>query len=155
MLPYLAQGAGSSLEDGAALGILLSQAKSREDLPRLLKLYEEIRKPRSSALQRRSMKQVRELVGTSVIEHLRLIDVKRHTNHLPNGSEQQERDLLLEQQFNDPQRGYPFYWYGEWTWFNMLECTDVSRLDPADQEFVYGYNVFHEVCRTNPGVSQN
>ena len=58
MLPYLAQGAGSSLEDGAALGILLSEAKTREDLPRLLKLYEELRKPRSSALQQRSMKQV-------------------------------------------------------------------------------------------------
>ena len=58
MLPYLAQGAGSSLEDGAALGILLSEANTREDLPRLLKLYEQLRKPRSSALQRRSMTQV-------------------------------------------------------------------------------------------------
>ena len=30
MLPYLAQGAGSALEDGAALGVLLSTADCRE-----------------------------------------------------------------------------------------------------------------------------
>ena len=58
MLPYLAQGAGSSLEDGAALGVLLSKADSRQDLPQNLKLYEQLRKPRSSALQKRSMLQV-------------------------------------------------------------------------------------------------
>ncbi|KAG2419170.1 hypothetical protein HFD88_002276 [Aspergillus terreus] len=33
MLPYMAQGAGSALEDGAALGILLSKAQNREQLP--------------------------------------------------------------------------------------------------------------------------
>lgn len=113
MLPYLAQGAGSSLEDGAALGILLSQAKARADLSNLLMLYENIRKPRSSALQQRSMKQ-------------------RYTNHLPDGREQQDRDVLLQEQFNDPRRGYPFYW-----------------LDPADQEFVYGYDVFKELKKVN------
>ncbi|KZM22436.1 oxidoreductase [Ascochyta rabiei] len=58
MLPYLAQGAGSSLEDGAALGVLLSRADHRQDLPEILKLYEQLRKPRSSALQKRSMIQV-------------------------------------------------------------------------------------------------
>lgn len=58
MLPYLAQGAGSSLEDGAALGVLLSTANRRQDLPEILKLYEQLRKPRSSALQERSKVQV-------------------------------------------------------------------------------------------------
>jgi salicylate hydroxylase len=58
MLPYLAQGAGSSLEDGAALGKLLSGAKSSKDLPEVLQLYEALRKPRSSALQKTSVKQV-------------------------------------------------------------------------------------------------
>lgn len=60
MLPYLAQGAGSSLEDGAALGVLLSRVDRREELPKILKLYEELRKPRSSALQKGSMRQVRD-----------------------------------------------------------------------------------------------
>lgn len=59
MLPYMAQGAGSALEDGAALGILLARANSQADLPATLKLYQAIRKDRSSALQKGSMKQVR------------------------------------------------------------------------------------------------
>lgn len=58
MLPYMAQGAGSSLEDGAALGLMLSKATSRQDLPRLFKLYQALRKPRSTALQQGSMRQV-------------------------------------------------------------------------------------------------
>lgn len=58
MLPYLAQGAGSALEDGAALGVLLSTADSRKDLPKALNLYEQLRKTRSTKLQERSMIQV-------------------------------------------------------------------------------------------------
>ncbi|KAH7112074.1 hypothetical protein B0J11DRAFT_562444 [Dendryphion nanum] len=109
MLPYLAQGAGSSLEDGAALGVLLSKVHRRADLPKALRMYEHLRKPRSSALQKRSM-------------------VQRHTNHLHNGPEQQKRDELLLQQLDEPLPGYPFYW-----------------LDPTQQGFVYGYDVYEEL----------
>ncbi|KAH7074026.1 hypothetical protein BKA63DRAFT_515234 [Paraphoma chrysanthemicola] len=109
MLPYLAQGAGSSLEDGAALGVLLSTANDRHELPGIFKLYEQVRKPRSSALQKRSM-------------------IQRHINHLPNGSEQRARDDLLKQQLDEPLPGYPFYW-----------------LDPTQQSFVYGYDVYEEL----------
>lgn len=113
MLPYLAQGAGSALEDGATLGVLLSKAGRREDVPELLKLYEQLRKPRSSALQKRSMTQV----GVSPFEinkytALSLIRSQRYTNHLHNGPEQEQRDRVLEQQLAEPQPGYPFYWYG-------------------------------------------
>jgi len=58
MLPYMAQGAGSALEDGAALGILLSRATSLQGLPSTLKAYQDLRKTRSVALQQGSMKQV-------------------------------------------------------------------------------------------------
>lgn len=58
MLPYMAQGAGSAIEDGAALGIILSKVDRREQLPQALKTYENLRIPRSSALQKWSMKQV-------------------------------------------------------------------------------------------------
>jgi salicylate hydroxylase len=58
MLPYMAQGAGSALEDGAALGILLSRINSRKDLPATLKEYQDLRKTRSAALQKGSMRQV-------------------------------------------------------------------------------------------------
>ncbi|KAH9207837.1 hypothetical protein DL95DRAFT_428931 [Leptodontidium sp. 2 PMI_412] len=111
MLPYLAQGAGSSLEDGAALGVLLSTASRRQDLPKALKSYEQLRKTRSSALQKRSM-------------------IQRHINHLANGPEQQQRDEILLQQMGEPQPGYPFYW-----------------LDPIQQSFVYGYDVYEELER--------
>ncbi|KAF2008783.1 FAD/NAD(P)-binding domain-containing protein [Aaosphaeria arxii CBS 175.79] len=111
MLPYLAQGAGSSLEDGAALGSLLSRATSREDLFKTLQIYENLRKSRSSSLQKGSMRQ-------------------RQYNHLPDGSEQQHRDRLMNEQMAEPLPGYPFYW-----------------LDPAQQSFVYGYDVYEEIKR--------
>ncbi|KAJ6026877.1 hypothetical protein N7460_011694 [Penicillium canescens] len=109
MLPYMAQGAGSALEDGAALGILLSKVQSREQLPRVLETYQNLRAPRSTALQKWSLKQ-------------------RHVNHLPDGREQEERDRLAASQIHDQQPGYPFYW-----------------IDPAAQQFTYGYDVITEV----------
>jgi salicylate hydroxylase len=63
MLPYMAQGAGSAIEDGAALGIILSKVKSRQELPDALKAYQNLRVPRSTALQKWSMKQVRLVFG--------------------------------------------------------------------------------------------
>ncbi|KAJ5904880.1 uncharacterized protein N7473_001796, partial [Penicillium subrubescens] len=92
MLPYMAQGAGSALEDGAALGILLSKVQNREQLPEVLKTYQSMRAPRSTALQKWSLKQ-------------------RHINHLHDGPEQEERDRLAVSQLYDQQPGYPFYWY--------------------------------------------
>ncbi|KAH7160423.1 hypothetical protein B0J13DRAFT_494036 [Dactylonectria estremocensis] len=91
MLPYMAQGAGSALEDGAVLGILLSKVQSREELPKALKTYQGLRVPRSTALQKWSMKQ-------------------RHINHLPDGPEQEARDELAGSQLYDQKPGYPFYW---------------------------------------------
>ncbi|CAH0024576.1 unnamed protein product [Clonostachys rhizophaga] len=109
MLPYMAQGAGSAIEDGAALGIILSKVNSRQELPDALKAYQDLRVPRSTALQKWSMKQ-------------------RHTNHLCDGPEQEARDHLAESQLYNQQPGYPFYW-----------------IDPAAQDFVYGYDVVAEL----------
>lgn len=36
--------------------------------------------------------------------------MQRYWNHLPDGPEQEDRDKLLQEQFDDPQPGYPFYW---------------------------------------------
>lgn len=58
MLPYLAQGANSALEDGAVLGHLLGKVKTRDQLPRALKLYEQLRKTRGEAVVRETFKQV-------------------------------------------------------------------------------------------------
>jgi salicylate hydroxylase len=59
MLPYLAQGANSSLEDGAVLGRLLSYVKRKEQITPAVKMYESLRKIRGEAIAQESMKQVR------------------------------------------------------------------------------------------------
>lgn len=58
MLPYLAQGANSSLEDGAVLGTLLSHVKRKSQLKRALHNYETLRKKRGEAIVRETFNQV-------------------------------------------------------------------------------------------------
>lgn len=58
MLPYLAQGANSSIEDGGVLGRLLGGVKSKDQLQPAIKLYEKMRKPRSEAIVRETFHQV-------------------------------------------------------------------------------------------------
>ncbi|KAL2844755.1 FAD binding domain protein [Aspergillus pseudoustus] len=79
MLPYLAQGANSSLEDGAVLGGLLGHMKSKSQLPAILRLYEALRKERGEAIVRETFKQ-------------------RHDFHLPDGPEQEKRDEIFRAQ---------------------------------------------------------
>jgi 2-polyprenyl-6-methoxyphenol hydroxylase-like FAD-dependent oxidoreductase len=58
MLPYLAQGANSAVEDGAVLGLLLGHIKSKDQLPKALSMYEALRKSRGEAIVRETFKQV-------------------------------------------------------------------------------------------------
>jgi salicylate hydroxylase len=58
MLPYLAQGANSAIEDGAVLGLLLGKIKSRSQLPQALQLYEQLRKTRGETIAQETFKQV-------------------------------------------------------------------------------------------------
>lgn len=50
MLPYMAQGAAVSIEDGAALAECPDRAESVSDLQRLLSAFEVIRKTRCETL---------------------------------------------------------------------------------------------------------
>ena len=59
MLPYLAQGANSAIEDGAVLGLLLGHIQSKDQLPKALSMYEKLRKSRGDAIVRETFKQVR------------------------------------------------------------------------------------------------
>lgn len=58
MLPYLAQGANSSLEDGAVLGRLLKYVTSREKLAPALEMYQQLRKARGEAIAKEALGQV-------------------------------------------------------------------------------------------------
>ncbi|RMD42239.1 hypothetical protein DV735_g2887, partial [Chaetothyriales sp. CBS 134920] len=76
MLPYLAQGANSSLEDGAVLGRLLGHVRHRSDIRRVVKLYEAVRKERNDAMALEAFKQ-------------------REAFHMPDGVEQRQRDAVF------------------------------------------------------------
>ncbi|KAF2421252.1 FAD binding domain protein [Tothia fuscella] len=94
MLPYLAQGANSSLEDGAVLGGFLGNISSKSQLPNALRMYERLRKEGGEAIVRETFKQ-------------------RHDFHMPDGPEQEARDELFmsrlgkEEQVAEP---FPSRW---------------------------------------------
>ena len=54
VLPFGFSGASMAIEDGATLATLLSSNIRVEDIPRRLKLYEEIRRPRVSRVREAS-----------------------------------------------------------------------------------------------------
>ena len=129
MLPYLAQGrdglpalervrcadhnlgANSSIEDGAVLGELLGAITSKAQLPQALHLYESLRKERGEAIVRETFKQ-------------------RHDFHLPDGSEQEARDVIFKSQFEkqSAQGAFPSRW----------TCPEV-------QPWLYGYDAVQQV----------
>jgi salicylate hydroxylase len=74
MLPFMAQGAAQSIEDGAALASLLKAIP--DDVPGALRRYEAIRKPRATRLQEASAN-------------------NRTRFHLPDGPDQQSRDQAM------------------------------------------------------------
>ncbi|KAF6814664.1 FAD binding domain-containing protein [Colletotrichum sojae] len=92
MLPYLAQGANSAVEDGAVLGLLLGHVASKSDLPAALRLYERLRKARGEAIVRETFKQ-------------------RDAFHMPDGPEQEARDELFLSQLGKELKGpFPSRW---------------------------------------------
>ena len=94
MLPYLAQGANSSIEDGAVLDLLLSPQNftSTSQLPDALQLFQQLRKARGENIVRETFKQ-------------------RKDFHKRNGPEQEKRDELMLRQFGKELQGaFPSRW---------------------------------------------
>jgi len=77
MLPYKAQGAAMTIEDGAVLGNLLSRISHISQLGPLLKAYQDLRLPRTAKMQASSR-------------------LNQHIFHLPDGPEQRKRDENLK-----------------------------------------------------------
>jgi len=75
-LPYLASGAGMSLEDAAVLGECLSRISSKSDLPLALSVYETCRKKRTTRVVQRG-------------------NVQQRLYHLHDGPDQRERDARM------------------------------------------------------------
>jgi salicylate hydroxylase len=76
MLPYLAQGAATAIEDGAALAECVGRASGKDEIPALLRAFVSIRKPRTEIIQAGSR-------------------ANGDIWHLPDGAEQERRDRSM------------------------------------------------------------
>ena len=76
-LPYLAQGAAMAVEDADVLGLLVAKMTDKSQLPDILRMYEQLRKPRTTRLVLASTDQQRVF-------------------HMPDGAQQQERDKVMQ-----------------------------------------------------------
>ncbi|KAI9682580.1 MAG: hypothetical protein M1822_006878 [Bathelium mastoideum] len=123
MLPYLAQGANSSLEDGAVLGRLLGYVTHSADVPRATKLYEDLRKERSRTIALETFKQ-------------------RQAFHIPDGVEQRQRDAIFAiAMVSGPTPAFSSRWYAE-------ETPPLSGLTcPTFQPWLYGYDAYADADR--------
>lgn len=86
MLPYRAQGAAMAIEDGAVLGALFARLQSAEQVPTLLKAYEDLRLQRTADVQASST-------------------LNQHIFHLPDGPGQEERDAMMRETLNGKNYG--------------------------------------------------
>ncbi|KAK4041810.1 hypothetical protein C8A01DRAFT_45138 [Parachaetomium inaequale] len=95
MLPYLAQGANSSLEDGAVLGSLLGRVRKSEmgrQLPCVSRLYQQLRMERGRKIQLETFRQ-------------------RDDSHMEDGEAQEKRDALMVSMLGKELKGpFPSRW---------------------------------------------
>lgn len=128
-LPYLASGAGMSLEDGHVLGLCFGRLNGKSDAEKqkALRVYERCRRERTERVVARG-------------------NLQQHLYHVHDGAEQQERDRLLREfsYFNGKgpvgaeelkKRGldagsdpFPWRWQGVGNWLLTYRCEeDVER----------------------------
>src|SRR5215471_991666 len=89
--PSSAQGAAQAVEDGAVLGTLLSRVTDASQLPDVLRIYEELRKSRTT----------RVVKGSTAM---------RDVFHVHDGPRQRERDRQLLEYQDEPFVGFPNRW---------------------------------------------
>lgn len=99
MLPYVAQGAAQALEDAAVLAITLSLT---EDVPLALRIYERVRKKRAETMQDSAAR-------------------TRTSLHLPDGPEQEARDLAMSGEGRNPDL------FSDSGWQDYMWKTDVMK----------------------------
>lgn len=76
MVPYMSQGAAMAVEDGAALGEVLSLVENAGQIPLALEVFEKVRMKRSYQMQEASL-------------------INGKLWHFPDGPEQRARDLAM------------------------------------------------------------
>jgi salicylate hydroxylase len=123
MLPYLAQGANSAVEDGAVLGLLLGHINSKHELPKALEMYQQLRKARGDTIVRETFKQ-------------------REAFHMRDGPAQEARDQVFLSQLHKPLKGpFPSRWtcpdvqpwlYGYDAFEEVQKAIQASPFKPTD-----------------------
>ncbi|KAK2749286.1 hypothetical protein FQN55_003611 [Onygenales sp. PD_40] len=96
MVPYLAQGAAASIEDGAALAECLDRAASTKDIPRVIRAFETIRKPRCERIQSGAL-------------------ANGYIWHMPDGEEQILRDKAMKQEMDKSEDRDPVSNPNQWS----------------------------------------
>ncbi|KAG0132105.1 hypothetical protein HOY82DRAFT_484106 [Tuber indicum] len=115
-LPYLASGAGMSLEDAAVLGECLSRISSKSDIPLALSVYEKCRKKRTTRVVQRG-------------------NFQQYLYHLHDGPEQQERDAKMRMVPTPPGECLPWRDPGFAPWLLGYEVLkDVEACWPKEME---------------------
>ncbi|KAF2465106.1 FAD binding domain-containing protein [Lindgomyces ingoldianus] len=141
-LPYLASGAGMSLEDGHVLGLCLAQVLGKNVLQkkRALEVYERCRRQRTERIVQRG-------------------NVQQHLYHVHDGEEQRERDRLLKAfgEFNgkgkvgevelgekgliDETDPLPWRWAGVGKWLLTYDCEKDVEKRWAEVETLHRENI--------------
>ena len=123
MLPYTGQGASQCVEDAGCLVECLSQIRDKSDIPKALKAFEKIRRPRVEWVAQRG----------SI--------VNMPTYHLPDGPAQVKRDAIYESMKSG------FATKQEWTQetFSDPPCPISQPAHPLMFPYLWGYDIFHHV----------
>ncbi|CAH0041864.1 unnamed protein product [Clonostachys rhizophaga] len=115
-VPYLAQGAAMSIEDGAALAECLDLADNMDMVPFVLKAFEEVRKPRCETIQSVSR-------GNGDVWHL------------PDGPAQVERDSKMGKGLRDEEEAEAE---------EKLDSNSNRWSDGSFQPWLFGYDTVSE-----------
>ncbi|KAM0115064.1 hypothetical protein ACP6JC_008390 [Aspergillus fumigatus] len=143
MLPYLAQGANSSLEDGAVLGQLLGHMKNKSHLPQILRLYESLRKSRGEAIVKETFKQV-SLPSHSV--HCRALTFFSDMISTCQMARNRKREMRSSCLNSERRLRARFPVDGECsTLCGTVSRSHDTRTCPEVQPWLYGYNAIKEV----------
>ncbi|CZR69021.1 related to salicylate hydroxylase [Phialocephala subalpina] len=119
MMPYTAQGATSSIEDAAVLAGCLERMERKEDVGRLMKAYEDMRKPRAEKLKSTSKGNMRQ-------------------HGLDDGPEQVERDRMYAETLKKQTGGEKMVERPEKDMNAQYESAEFSM-------WIYGYDVEEEL----------
>ncbi|KAI0108850.1 putative monooxygenase [Nemania sp. FL0031] len=120
MLPYLAQGANSSLEDGAVLGRLLGCVTNCDEIAPTLDLYEKVRKIRGESIAKEALGQ-------------------RVSFHLDDGPLQEERDtIFLGSLGKEPKSPFPSRWSCPVVQTWLYGYNALAEAEKANREYSVG-----------------